>query len=220
MGHSRKDTAYDFLDDTHFNGDLGGYVTLAEESLNRRLKQEGMLSRMEQQDQELFSGSLREQVRDLDTVRAMLPKTGRGAQNVEVELEFTDEEVEDMLTAAEFAWPGRPMLDRMLREEVSNAKGAIIVACECPPSFPHFQAHVILIWFPRRLRSDSVDCFDKEDRHGPDQPLQDQEGRQDGLHRMRDGGVRLLRFGSGVLDPDFNSSVTPLATLQYGRIAR
>jgi hypothetical protein len=48
-------------------------------------------------------------------------------------LQFTDEEVEDMLTMTEYAWPGRPILDKLLKEEVENAKGPIIVAC-CGPT--------------------------------------------------------------------------------------
>lgn len=207
-GHQRQDTGYDVLDDTHFNGDLDEDVIPAEESFNRRLKQEGALRRKmtrkmtmghghQAPDQDALwvdlghqmgsptlmqppgpgefpsppSGgddeapgkegrlssapsyhqsdprakrmgrasmssmnsmnSIRDKIMDVETVQAMLPKTGKGARGEEVALQFTDEEVEDMLTMTEFAWPGRPMLDKLLKEEVDRAKGAIVVACEC-----------------------------------------------------------------------------------------
>lgn len=74
--------------------------------------------------------SIRESVVDLPTVQAMMPKTGKGARGEEAEILFSEEELEDVLAMAEYAWPGRPMLDKLLQEEVDMAKGAIIVACE------------------------------------------------------------------------------------------
>ena len=44
-GTPGQDTTYDVLDDTHFNGDLDEDVLPAEESFNRRLRQEGVLRR-------------------------------------------------------------------------------------------------------------------------------------------------------------------------------
>ena len=69
--------------------------------------------------------SIRDKIMDVSAVQAMLPKTGQGARG---------EEVDDMLYMTEFAWPGRPMLDKLLKEEVEKAKGAIVVACESAPS--------------------------------------------------------------------------------------
>ena len=75
--------------------------------------------------------SLRGSVLDVSTVQSMMPKTGKGARGEEMEIQFREEELEDVLAMAEYAWPGRPMLDKLLREEVEVAKGPIVVACEC-----------------------------------------------------------------------------------------
>lgn len=74
--------------------------------------------------------SIRDQIMDVAAVQAMLPKTSKGARGEECALEFHDEELDDLLAMTEYAWPGRPMLDKLLREEVEMAKGAIAVACE------------------------------------------------------------------------------------------
>ena len=74
--------------------------------------------------------SIRDSVVDLPTVQSMMPKTGKGARGEEAEIQFSEEELEDVLAMAEYAWPGRPMLDKLLQEEVDLAKGAIVVACE------------------------------------------------------------------------------------------
>ena len=76
-------------------------------------------------------------MRDVAEVQATLPKTGRGARGEDVVLQFTDEEMEDMLVVAEFTQAGRPKLklDLFLKEEIERAEGAIIVACECQRSF-------------------------------------------------------------------------------------
>ena len=74
--------------------------------------------------------SIRESVVDLPMVQSMMPKTGKGARGEEAEIQFREEELEDVLAMAEYAWPGRPMLDKLLQEEVDMAKGAIVVACE------------------------------------------------------------------------------------------
>ena len=226
VGTPGQDATYDVLDDTHFNGDLDEDVIPAEESFNRRLRQEGALRRRmtkkmtmgHAQDQEslwedlgqqigsptLIStpgpgefpsppassdghsqtlpadadsetlgkeerrssvppyfqqkrdptdprvkrlerasmssmnslNSIRDKIMDVASVQAMLPKTGKGARGEEVALQFTDEEVEDMLTMTEFAWPGRPMLDKLLKEEVARAKGPVVVACEYSTLLP------------------------------------------------------------------------------------
>lgn len=245
-GHQRENTAYDVLDDTHFNGDLDEDVIPAEESFNRRLRQEGALRRKmtrkmtmghHQEQESLWAdlgqqvgsptliltpgpgdfpsppssmhghggsenghsqtlppdagehmgneprrssvppysqqnneparrdptdprvkrlqrssmsslNSIRDKIMDVSTVQAMLPKTGKGARGEEVALQFTDEEVEDMLTMTEFAWPGRPKLDKLLKEEVERAKGPLVVACEFYLLFLPLGS--VLIWLPLR----------------------------------------------------------------------
>jgi len=77
--------------------------------------------------------SIRDKIMDVAAVQAMLPKTGKGVRGEEVALQFTDDEVEDMLLMTEFAWPGRPQLDKLLKEEVDRAKGPLVVAC-CGPT--------------------------------------------------------------------------------------
>jgi len=77
--------------------------------------------------------SLRGSVLDVSTVQSMMPKTGKGARGEEMEIQFREEELEDVLAMAEYAWPGRPMLDKLLREEVEVAKGPVVVAC-CGPT--------------------------------------------------------------------------------------
>lgn len=80
--------------------------------------------------------SMRDSVVDLSTVESLMPKIGKGARGEEMEIQFNDEELEDVLAMAEYAWPGRPMLDKLLREEVEQSKGATVVACESsPPCF-------------------------------------------------------------------------------------
>ncbi|KAF9644193.1 hypothetical protein BDM02DRAFT_3122293 [Thelephora ganbajun] len=228
-GHYQEDSTYDVLDYTHFNGDLDAETVPAEESLSRRLKQEGAARRrktrkmtMEHQrqnslwadlgqqvasptlatspsehtkssslpsiqgegsergrdhsrslslevDESTLSGkqarrvsvpsylqqqelgqrdpsksrdkradrasiiSISESIMDLSTVQSMMPKTGKGARGEEIELQFSEEELEDVLAMTEYAWPGRPSLDKLLQEEVETAKGAIVVAC-CGPT--------------------------------------------------------------------------------------
>jgi len=74
--------------------------------------------------------SIRESVSDVSAVQSMMPKTGKGARGEEMEIQFSGEELEDVLAMAEYAWPGRPMLDKLLQGEVDMAKGPIVVACE------------------------------------------------------------------------------------------
>ena len=202
MGHSQEDSTYDVLDYTHFNGDLDAEVVPAEESLNKRLRLEGLFRRkktrrlalgytkpsplssllghgsrrgrghskpltlnlsettltgkqarrasipeylqryelgLSQQDpskptdKKAKRASLRDSLVDLSGVQSMMPKTGKGARGEEMEIQFSEEELEDVLAMAEYAWPGRPMLDKLLQEEVGVARGAIVVACECSP---------------------------------------------------------------------------------------
>lgn len=59
----------------------------------------------------------------------MMPKTGKGARGEEMEIQFSEEELEDVLAMMEYAWPGHPVLDKLLQEEVEMARGAIVVAC-------------------------------------------------------------------------------------------
>lgn len=222
--HFQEDSNYDVLDYTHFDGDLDAALVPAEESFNRRLKQEGALRRkmtrkmtmgMGPEDQEhlwadlgqqvasptlivtpgpgqtstplpstqrfdghsqtlppggdvmgkdprqsaapsymqelskrekrlarpsmtsissaMSTGSIRDKLMDVSAIQAMLPKTGKGARGEEAALHFSDEELEDMLAMTEYAWPGRPMLDKLLKEEVEQAKGPLVVAC-CGPT--------------------------------------------------------------------------------------
>ena len=74
-------------------------------------------------------------MREVAEVQVTLPKTGRGARGEDVVLQFTDEEMEDMLAVAEFTQAGRPRLYLFLKEEVERAEGAIIVAYERSRSF-------------------------------------------------------------------------------------
>jgi hypothetical protein len=48
----------------------------------------------------------------------------------EPQLEFGEQEMRDISVMAEFARPGRPKLDMILRDEVGRAGGRIVVACE------------------------------------------------------------------------------------------
>jgi len=222
-GHYQEDSTYDVLDYTHFDGDLDAEVVPAEESLSRRVRQEGEVRRSKArkigmgyqtrdkvtsptpvanpewhtksfplsslhghgsgrerfhlqsltldvseatligkqarrvsvpvylQQYELGQRdpgqprdkradrtsmtSIRDSVVDVSAVHSMMPKTGKGARGEEMEIEFSEEELEDVLAMAEYAWSGRPMLDKLLQEEVEVARGAIVVACACFLSF-------------------------------------------------------------------------------------
>jgi hypothetical protein len=48
----------------------------------------------------------------------------------EPQLELGEQEMRDITVMAEFARPGRPKLDMILRDEVGKARGRIVVACE------------------------------------------------------------------------------------------
>jgi hypothetical protein len=67
---------------------------------------------------------------------ASLTSQGSGLQALvretseELELELGDQEMQDIKIMAEFARPGRPKLDLILRDEVVTAGGRIVVACE------------------------------------------------------------------------------------------
>ena len=225
-GDYQEDSAYDVLDYTHFDGDLDAEVLPAEDSLSRRVRQEGAVRRRKARkialgyhtrDNSCVRGqqvaspmpvanpgwytkssplsslhghgsgrergrvhsltldvseatltgkqtrrvsvpvylqqyepgqrdsneprdkradrasmvSIRDSVVDVSTVHSMMPKTGKGARGEEMEIQFSEEELEDVLAMAEYAWPGRPMLDKLLQEEVEMARGAIVVACGC-----------------------------------------------------------------------------------------
>ena len=79
--------------------------------------------------------SMRDKFTDVSAVQSMMPKTGKGARGEEMKILFSKEELEDVLAMSEYAWPGRPMLDKLLKEEVEMARGAIVVACACFYSF-------------------------------------------------------------------------------------
>lgn len=261
-GRYQEDSAYDVLDYTHFNGDLDAEVVPAEESLSRRLRQEGAARRRKtrktamgyqsQDDSRVDFGqqvasptgitnpeehtkssplsilhdhgggrgsgdseitpdlseatltrkqahrvslppylhqyelglrdpskpgdkiadrasvsSIRDSIGDVSAVQSMMPKTGKGARGEEMEIQFSEEELEDVLAMAEYAWPGHPMLDKLLQEEVEMARGAIVVACRC---FLSSYSLVIPYCFVRlcRLRTDVVKCVDKEGRRSAD----------------------------------------------------
>jgi hypothetical protein len=48
----------------------------------------------------------------------------------EPQLELGEQEMRDISVMAEFARPGRPKVDMILRDEVETAAGRIVVACE------------------------------------------------------------------------------------------
>jgi hypothetical protein len=48
----------------------------------------------------------------------------------EPQLELGEQEMRDISVMAEFARPGRPKVDMILRDEVSRAGGRIVAACE------------------------------------------------------------------------------------------
>lgn len=81
-------------------------------------------------NRESSSSSIRNSVMDVSAVQLMMPKVGKGARGEEMKIHFSEEELDDVLAMTEYAWPGRPMLDKLLQEEVENAKGALVVACE------------------------------------------------------------------------------------------
>jgi len=70
---------------------------------------------------------------DVESIYSQMPHTGVGAYGEEVKIEFDEQEIHDVSAVAEHARPGRPKLDRLLTEEVENARGSILVAC-CGPT--------------------------------------------------------------------------------------
>ena len=48
----------------------------------------------------------------------------------EPQLELGEQEMRDINVMAEFARPGRPKVEMILREEVTMADGRVVVACE------------------------------------------------------------------------------------------
>ena len=283
--HYLEDSTYDVLDYTHFNGDLDAEVVPAEESLNRKLRQEGAFRRektrrlvtgyhsqnspyvdlgqqvaspssamnpredtgssplsslhgygsgrghghslsltldtseatlsgkharrvsipaylqhyelcqqdtSQPRDKKAKRASIRDSIVDLSTVQSMMPKTGKGARGEEMEIQFSEEELEDVMAMAEYAWPGRPMLDKLLQEEVDMAKGAIVVACEGFSHPLHWSFVAVLIracLLFHRLRPDFVERFDKEGCRSADRSSQDQGRRYEGLHLVHHGRV-------------------------------
>ncbi|KAI0273760.1 hypothetical protein BC834DRAFT_921742 [Gloeopeniophorella convolvens] len=61
----------------------------------------------------------------VSSVHALLREVSGGYK-----LELDDQEMQDIRVMAEFARPGRPKLDLILRDEVTKAKGRIVVACK------------------------------------------------------------------------------------------
>jgi hypothetical protein len=49
----------------------------------------------------------------------------------EPQLEVGEQEMRDISIMAEFARPGRPKVDLILRDEVGKTGGRVVVACEC-----------------------------------------------------------------------------------------
>ncbi|TFY79405.1 hypothetical protein EWM64_g4604 [Hericium alpestre] len=66
-------------------------------------------------------------------MRDLLPQVGIGARGVQVQLEVDDREMHDISVMAEFARPGRPKLDLILKDEVAKSTGSLVVAC-CGPT--------------------------------------------------------------------------------------
>jgi len=127
-GNFQEDTTYELPDYTRFDGDSDTEAIPGEELLSRRLRQEGALRRKMTRNV-----TMGHRTQDVSAVRAMLPETGKGAQGDEVALQFSDEELEYLLAITECAWSGRPILDKLIKEEVCQAKGPIVVAC-CGPT--------------------------------------------------------------------------------------
>ena len=62
----------------------------------------------------------------------MPPTSGGGAKLREDTMwDVDDEEYDDLEVVSEKARPGKPKLEKILKDEVENSKGAIAVACEC-----------------------------------------------------------------------------------------
>jgi len=64
--------------------------------------------------------------------RLWMPHVGTGASGQQVELHVDGQEMQDVSVMSEFARPGRPKLDVILRDEVSRSDGPVVVACEFP----------------------------------------------------------------------------------------
>ncbi|KAI0322223.1 hypothetical protein OF83DRAFT_1049810 [Amylostereum chailletii] len=68
-----------------------------------------------------------------NSLRSLLPRTGRGARGQLIQLELEERELDDMAVIAEFTRPGRPKLDLIMEEEMKSAAGPLVVAC-CGPT--------------------------------------------------------------------------------------
>ena len=86
-------------------------------------------------DEKEDTASIRGSIMDVSAVQSLMPNIGMGARGEEIKLQFSDEELTDVLAMTEYAWPGRPMLGKLLQEEVETARGAVVVACGCLSSF-------------------------------------------------------------------------------------
>jgi hypothetical protein len=92
----------------------------------------------------------------------------------ELKLELGDKEMQDIKIVAEFARPGRPMLDLILRDEVDAATGRIVVACEwfVLKSSPGFLRVILLsMW------ADDTEHGHPKSGCGSDRALADSTGR-------------------------------------------
>ncbi|KAI0054113.1 hypothetical protein FA95DRAFT_1479305, partial [Auriscalpium vulgare] len=75
----------------------------------------------------------RSMISQASSMHALMPGIEHGAYGETVKLEVDEREMHDMHVVAEFARAGRPKLDVILRDEVSRAKGHVMVA-SCGPT--------------------------------------------------------------------------------------
>ncbi|KAG8985432.1 hypothetical protein FRB90_004705 [Tulasnella sp. 427] len=69
----------------------------------------------------------------IDGSHPTTPGSGLQGAVEDVPLDMDEEELEDLAVVSETARPGKPKLDKILRDEVERAKGAVAVAC-CGPT--------------------------------------------------------------------------------------
>lgn len=108
---------------------------------------------------------------DVESIYSQMPHTGVGAYGEEVKIEFDEQEIHDVSAVAEHARPGRPKLDRLLTEEVENARGSILVACKSNQPF----SSIPLIHLSVRLWPNFVECCSTKVRCCPDRSCEDSQ---------------------------------------------
>jgi hypothetical protein len=64
------------------------------------------------------------------SIRELMPRSGKGKHGEEVTLEPDEQEMADIDVVSEKTRPGKPLIDKILAEEVESAKGSVVVACE------------------------------------------------------------------------------------------